>query len=228
MGFLVWSAKPGSVMLVADCLKGLPLWPAQAWFTAMASLLEMMGQISSITASLFTSCERISGDDTMHQAPKCERASLKLKPGSPGPPGPCLPPTCSTSGCAQQPGRDRPARAHATVVSRVLTVLPYWARVPPLVRKEFQGHHVAVGAVRPMRPAWQFSIITGLPVLLRRLAQRFRSCIEPHLSTFRESNSKATSASTSLLYTAVVASFPSGHMQLFAYQPAVNPRRCAR
>ena len=47
-----------------------PESPAQAWLMAMASVLEMMGQISSVTVALVVSWLRMRGDDTMHQAPK--------------------------------------------------------------------------------------------------------------------------------------------------------------
>lgn len=76
-----------------ESLKTVPLMPAQALDTASASVLVMMGHTASETVSLVMSWLRMSGDETMHQALKCVRASVWLRPGSDGPPGPCWHPT---------------------------------------------------------------------------------------------------------------------------------------
>jgi len=88
----------------SELLKGPPEKPAYVCDTAIASLLAMMGHTWSIMVSLLTSCESVKGEDTMIQAPKCERVSAIVKPTSEAPPGPCLQPTSSMSGYAQHPG----------------------------------------------------------------------------------------------------------------------------
>lgn len=45
------------------------------------TLLEMISHTASITVSLFTSSDKVSGEETMAQALKWERASKKVKPG---------------------------------------------------------------------------------------------------------------------------------------------------
>jgi recombinational DNA repair ATPase RecF len=77
--------------------------PAQAWLTARASLLAMMGQIMSMMVPLFTSWERMRGEDTMHHAPKCVRASVKLRTGT----TPSVMPTSSMSGYCGKAGQIR-------------------------------------------------------------------------------------------------------------------------
>merc|ERR1719195_2084403 len=172
----------------------------------------MIGQTLSMIVSLFTSCERVRGDDTMAQAPKCERVSARLRPGSSLPPGPCRQPTSSMSGYAQHPGLDRPFLAHWTVVWRLATTLPYDARTSSEVRKKFQGHQVALGTVLP---PWQFSIMTGRPVALSSFDQRSRSSCVPQPSSFTASKPKSVRAATSLWYMAGVAGAFSLQMQLF-------------
>ena len=45
------------------------------------TLLEMISHTASITVSLFTSSDKVSGDETMAHALKWERASKNVKPG---------------------------------------------------------------------------------------------------------------------------------------------------
>ena len=44
------------------------------WLTAMASLFEMIGHTASMMVALLTSCERVSGEETMAHAAKCVAA----------------------------------------------------------------------------------------------------------------------------------------------------------
>lgn len=55
---------PGTFNSVPGC-------PAHAWLMAMASGLVITGHTSAIVVSLERSKPSISGEDTMHQAPKC-------------------------------------------------------------------------------------------------------------------------------------------------------------
>ena len=49
--------------------------------TQNRTLLAMISHTASITVSLFTSSDKVRGEETMAQALKWERASKKVKPG---------------------------------------------------------------------------------------------------------------------------------------------------
>jgi len=88
-----------SSTMASEAENWVPECPAYACETSSASVLVMMGQMASVIVSLFTSCESVSGDDTMAQEPKWVRDSASVSPGSFLPPGPCAQPTWSLKTC---------------------------------------------------------------------------------------------------------------------------------
>ena len=112
----------------------LPGWPAQRWFTAIASRLLMMSQTRSTASSSSRLRPSTSGDETMHHAPKWARSHVKA--------GGLRLPVSIMSGYAQQPrpasGED--ASRNFTTVCRLRIQLWSDASMSLLVLKKLNGH----------------------------------------------------------------------------------------
>merc|ERR1719329_197595 len=132
----------------------------------------MIGQTASIVVSLVRSWEMISGEDTMHHAAKCVRASEGVRKFGPPRVGIAVTPTSNISGYPQQPGPARPA-LYADVVIKFERMLPHCGRISPEVRKKFMGQSSRSPSSQTGTlglPLWQFSSITALPERLNRCA----------------------------------------------------------
>lgn len=120
-----------------------PGCPAHAWFTPIASRLVIKGHTMSSVVTLARSKLSISGDETIHQAPKWDRHSIDDAAG-PAVGAYLLPktPTISMSAYAQQPGWEIGYCGcwYGAIEARLPNHDPQLLRMSVLVRKVSSGH----------------------------------------------------------------------------------------